>query len=81
MKKRKDTNLAEGEVTGHAHVATGRGVEVYDVADGTRELRAPNGTPVKHEEHKTFQLPPGDMIIDRQREIDPDTEESRRVAD
>jgi len=81
MKKRKDTNLAEGEVTGHAHVATGRDVEVYDCEGGTRELHAPHGTPIKHEEHKTFRLPPGNMIIDRQREIDPDTDEARRVAD
>jgi hypothetical protein len=72
--------LAEGEVTGHAHVAVAD--DAFVIGDGIeRELRAPNGTPVTHEEHGTFTLPPGDFNISRQREIDPDGEEARAVRD
>ena len=80
MKKRKDKNLAEGEVTGHAHRVVAADAEVFGESD-ERLLKAPNGTGVSHEEHATVTLPPGDYEISKQREIDPDTEEVRQVAD
>jgi len=82
MKKqrRRDKNLAEGEVTGHAHRVAADDAVVY--GEGTeRELHAPNGTSITHEEHKTEVLPPGKYDISRQREINPDTEEARAVKD
>jgi hypothetical protein len=79
-KSKKHKCLAEGEVTGHAHRVAARNAWV--VGDGEeRLLTAPNGTDVTHEEHKTVTIPPGDYQITRQREIDPDTEEARVVAD
>lgn len=79
MEKRIDNCLAEGEVTGHAH-RVGTTAEVW--GDGIeRRLVAPRGTDVSHEEHKTITLPPGEYDITRQRELDPDTEEARAVAD
>jgi hypothetical protein len=78
MKKHK--HLAEGEVTGHHHTVLADDAFVVGT-DIERQLYAPTGTPVIHEEHGERFIPPGDYIIDRQREIDPDTEEARRVAD
>lgn len=76
----KHKRLAEGETTGHVHLA--EALDAFVTGFGTqRELSAPSGTPVSHEEHKRYELPPGEYSIDRQREIDPDTEEARAVAD
>lgn len=77
--KRNDKNLAEGEVTGHAHRCVGD-VEVYNI-DGGRELDAPDGCTVTHEEHNTIELPPGryDTIIAVER--DHAAEEAREVRD
>jgi len=80
MKKRDDNCLAEGEVTGHAHRVSASDAIVY--GEGLeRELHAPNGTGVSHEEHKTVELPPGEFDITIQREIDPDTDEAMAVRD
>lgn len=82
MKKRDDKNLAEGEVTGHAHRVNGS-AEVYDADENgdVRMLRALNDVDVTHEEHQTVRLPAGEYDIRRQVEYDPDLEEARRVAD
>ena len=84
MKLRKDRKWAEGEVTGHAHRCVADDCEVYDLpeeGEDRRSLGAPSGTDVTHEEHETISLPPGKYDIRRQREIDPDTEDVRVVAD
>ena len=78
-KRRKNRTLAEGEVTGHAHVVDAGTVLHHE--DGRRELLAPEGCEVTHEEHKTVALPPGEFDVTTQREIDPDTEEARAVRD
>jgi len=77
---KKHKRLAEGEVTGHSHVAVAEDAWVEGEGE-TRSLNAPSGTPVEHEEHKRFELPPGEYYITRQRELDPDTEEARAVVD
>lgn len=77
---KRHKRLAEGEVTGHTHVAQAEDAWVSG-DDEERELAAPSGTTVTHEEHGPINLPPGDYDIRRQREIDPDTEEARAVAD
>lgn len=81
MKKRKDTNLAEGEVTGHAHRCAGAGVAVFDETDGTRLLEAPSGCEVTHEEHKTHILPPGRYTATIAHEQDHAADDARRVRD
>ena len=80
MEKRKDKNLAEGEVTGHAHRCNSDTATVFGEG-AARLLVCPDGTEVTHEEHKTIDIPPGEYDITIQREIDPDTEEARTVAD
>lgn len=79
--------LAHGEVTGHAHVIdaheaqsfrTKAPVKVYDF-QAERFLRVQVNALLKHEEHDTIRLPPGDYAVMRQREYLPD--EIRQVAD
>lgn len=76
----KHKTLAEGEVTGHAHRVDAADAWVVGRGD-RRELSAPSGTAITHEEHRTIELPAGDFDISRQRTIDPDDEEARSVAD
>lgn len=79
--RREDGVLAEGEVTGHAHVAEGLDVEVYEDDDGVLWMSAPNGATVTHEEHKPISLPEGSYRIGAVREYDYLREETRRVYD
>jgi len=73
--------LAEGEVTGHAHV--------IDVIDGIDMFQSSNDlfltldveTTVRHEEHKPVTLKPGNYKVKKVREVDPFTEEIRAVKD
>ena len=74
----KDSVLAYGEVTGHAHRVTG--ATVLSRAD-VCYIDAPNGATVVHEEHNTITLPPGEWEVIRQREFDPYERTARQVAD
>ena len=78
MKKRKDRNLAEGEVTGHAHRCSAG--TVYDCDDGTRLLES-DGCEVTHEEHKTIKLPAGRLKSIIATEQDHFAQKAREVAD
>lgn len=83
-RKRGRLVLAEGEVTGHAHV-----IEAEDVRLVTREeaeelrmwLLVETAEPVDltHEEHATLAIPPGAYEVRIKREYSP--EEIRNVAD
>ena len=73
--------LAEGEVTGHAHVVIGDGVEVWEAEDGTIYVSAPRGGELVHEEHHAQYLEPGHYRIGIVREYDHFAEEARNVAD
>jgi hypothetical protein len=57
-KKHPDKHVAEGEVSGHFHVATAPSATVLE-ASGQRFLYAPRGTKIKHQEHKPIKVPPG----------------------
>lgn len=72
--------VMEGEMTGHAHVAEGRDVELLTEAD-QQLLNAPHGATITHEEHSVIELPPGKYVVGRVLEYDYDAEESRNVAD
>lgn len=76
----KHKRLAEGEVTGHTHVAQAEDAWVIG-GSVERELSAPSGTAISHEEHAKYEILPGDYRVTRQREIDPDTDEARAVSD
>jgi hypothetical protein len=69
--------LAYGEVTGHAHAITDPAVQMLasDIEDITRAfLMVESETPVelRHEEHDTITLPPGNYEVRRQREYAPE---------
>ena len=72
--------LADGEATGHQHVASGEGVAVLEVA-GQRYLDAPDGAEVIHPEHHRISVPPGVYRIEQVREFDHFAERARRVMD
>jgi hypothetical protein len=79
-KKIKGNVLADGEVTGHRHVAEGAGTAVFEVAENERELIAPKGATIKHEEHGAVKVD-GDRRVGQVLEYDPLTEALRPVQD
>jgi len=75
--------LAEGEVTGHAHVADLMrfpGTALFESPSG-RFLQALTDIEIVHEEHKTVRVPKGIHQIRIVKEVDPFTEEIRSVKD
>jgi hypothetical protein len=76
--------LAEGEVTGHAHVIAEEGVQLVS-REEAEELRlwllVETAEPVAltHEEHATLLIPPGTYEVRRAREYHP--EAIRNVVD
>ena len=77
--------LAYGEVTGHAHAfSSGRATmfrEDGSGGGGGTFLLVKGGAPaaLRHEEHTTVKVPPGNYEVRRQREYTP--ERLRQVAD
>lgn len=80
MKKLEKPILAEGEVTGHAHVLEGN-VDVYELDNGLRQFNLDSPTTIVHEEHKKIELPPGEYLSGKVLEYDHFLEESRQVLD
>ena len=81
LKKINDGVVADGEATGHAHRATGAGVEVYEGPKGREIHASDDGVTVTHEEHKAIHMPPGIYECGIVREFDHLKEEARRVID
>lgn len=69
--------LAEGEVTGHAHVVSGD-VQLLE-RDSKRLLFVEAPASLTHEEHATINVAPGMYFVMIQREYTP--QEIRNVAD
>jgi len=80
-KRRGNLVLAEGEVTGHSHVAVGDDVELFEDEHGTLWLSAPQGARVTHQEHHEVMVPPGTYQVRKVREYDHFAEEARDVRD
>lgn len=51
--------LAEGEVTGHAHRIASRHATLYRTELDARYMRVTAPVALKHEEHKSIEIPPG----------------------
>lgn len=83
LPKKINTELLEGEVSGHVHRLSGGIVyqEQPTLANnfllGYFEIETE--TPLSHEEHETIMLPPGKYKFMQQREYDP--QENRAVID
>ena len=74
--------LAEGEMTGHKHVAYADPANMQAVKQGNViyiSLTIP--APLKHQEHKTIEIPMGNWKMMFQRELDPYLDEIRTMAD
>lgn len=80
MKKIKNNVLAEGEVTGHAHRAVGKGVIVYQSTHG-RDIEAPSGATITHEEHHHITIPAGDYETGIVREQDHFAQDIKQITD
>jgi hypothetical protein len=80
----KDSCLAYGEATGHAHKIFGD-PEDFELREcpktKTRHLKVVRDVCLKHQEHNPVILPPGAYRIGIQREYDPFEKLIRRVAD
>lgn len=75
--------LAEGEVTGHHHRVSTKGVKMYEV-DGVLYLDVPprvEGAELVHDEHDTLLIGPGLHRVSGQREYVAPTVAPRRVYD
>lgn len=73
--------LAEGEMTGHYHEATGDGVLLLELPDGVILLDAPTGSTVTHQEHGPLAVPAGEYERVIVQEYDHFAEEARDVRD
>ena len=80
MKKLSRPVLAEGEVTGHAHVIDAE-VEVFEKDDGTRIFENSQPVTVRHEEHGPVEVLPGKYISGKVVEFDHFEEDVRKVQD
>lgn len=72
--------LAEGEATGHKHLAESEDVLLFS-HEGTLYMRVVSGTRIVHEEHHALNIPPGDYLVGKVREYDHFAEEARHVVD
>jgi hypothetical protein len=79
-KKLEKPVLADGEVTGHAHVLDSS-VDVFELDNGLREFSLETPATIKHEEHKPIVLPEGDYVSGKVLEYDHFAEEARVVRD
>jgi hypothetical protein len=63
--------LAYGEVTGHAHAIADRGATLLaapNTEDRFLRIMDASGVELRHEEHATITLEPGEYVVRRQRE-------------
>jgi hypothetical protein len=75
--------LAYGELSGHAHQLQEGEFEIKVDKDNPtmRHLRIVKPTALRHQEHKTVMLQPGNYQIGIQQEYDPFTKKLRQVID
>ncbi len=65
--------LQYGEVTGHAHAIADEQAALWQLPDGDAflEVGGTTGVELRHEEHATILISPGEYIVRRQREFAP----------
>jgi len=78
--KKRGYVLAEGEVTGHAHVIDDIEAEVFE-KDGVMFIKTTKSINVTHEEHKPITLDAGIWQVGIVKEYDPFSVETREVRD
>ncbi len=81
-KETKETVLAYGEATGHAHRIKGDAMILRVSAMPAHAwIKSLTGFEVEHEEHPSIHFPPGEYEFYQQREWDWTEEFTRNVAD
>lgn len=79
-KSRRGYVLAEGEVTGHAHVIDSE-IEFYRDDQGRLYFKTEKEVTVKHEEHKPIIVKPGIYRVGIVQEYDYDAMQARDAID
>ena len=79
MKKIEGKKLAEGEMTGHAHVLDNS--EVYELDNGLRTFTGDKNNTLTHQEHKSITIPKGRYVSGKVLEYDHFLEEAKEVRD
>lgn len=80
-RKERGYVLAEGEVTGHAHVITDDIDLMLEEVSGKMFMKNESEVVIKHEEHKHINIPAGTWEIGIVQEYDHFAEEARQVQD
>lgn len=73
--------LAYGEVTGHKHVISGAGLQIFQDDKGRTYIKVPQKAEVTHEEHRKIEILPGLYEQKQEREFDYFSNSVRRVVD
>jgi hypothetical protein len=73
--------LADGEITGHAHVIVDDDIEMMCDEVGSKFIANDHTVEVVHEEHGMVEIPAGTWKIDIVKEYDHFAEEARKVRD
>ena len=90
LKQEPNDALAYGEATGHLHklfrahpdmISGGAAFDLRIGDGGLKFLKVLEPVCLKHQEHEPRIIPPGDYVIEIQREYDPFTKLARSVAD
>lgn len=79
-KTEKGFVLAEGEVTGHAHVIIDD-IELRELEDEKKQIVAKKEYTIQHEEHKPITRKGGEYEVTKVVEYDHFKEEAKRVID
>ena len=79
MRKARGWVLADGELSGHAHVIE-EDIELVEI-NGVLYMRNSDTVTIKHEEHKPQTIEPGTYEIGIVKEYDPFEKEIRNVQD
>lgn len=73
--------LKHGTTTGHAHLLTGAGLEVWEDKEGRRYFAVTGEAHLTHEEHGPLTLPAGTYQVNYEQEVDHFTHTTREVID
>jgi len=81
-KKEKELTIAYGEATGHHHTLYGSPQAIIEGFDDKKYFRIlGESVELRHQEHKTLKIEPGDYEITYEREYDYFEDEFKKVVD
>lgn len=73
--------LKNGTETGHSHLLTADGLQMFEDTEGRRYFTSSGDASLTHEEHKPLTIPAGTYIVNYEREMDHFSHTVREVID